>query len=72
MSETVEMKFDENGKLIIDFNGFKGKLCVSEMKKLDAMMREEGVHLSDVDVKLKPEAHQEVHDTSKEKRTERA
>lgn len=71
MSRTVDIEFDEDGKLKFDFNGYKGKLCVSEMKKLDNLMREEGVQLSDVDVSLKPEAHENVRVEDKA-RTERA
>jgi len=53
----IRILIQKDGKVIIDAEGFTGKKCLEETKKLEDLLKGYGISLGSKEVHLKPEYH---------------
>ena len=54
----VRYVIDPDGSITLDFNGFQGKACIDEVKKILEALKEQGINIDYVKQELKPEYYQ--------------
>lgn len=62
MSETIEIRVDERGRLRVEFIGFAGELCLEEAERLQKVLSGLGlkVTVSDLEMKTAAQIEQEL------------
>lgn len=58
--KVIRYVINSDGSVTLDFNGFRGKVCETEFKKiLEALKEEHGIEIGEVSQELKPEYYAE-------------
>ena len=58
MTKKIGILFEDDGKIILETDGYKGEACVDETIKLIEQLKALGVDVETLDVKPKDEAHE--------------
>jgi len=61
MVKTIKYVINSDGSVTLDFNGFRGKVCVQEFQKILEALKSDGITIDGDHIKqeLKPEYYQE-------------
>jgi len=60
MAKVIRYVINPDGSVTLDFNGFRGKVCVQELQKILEKLRENfGIDVNIEKQNLKPEYYQE-------------
>jgi len=60
MVKTIKYVINPDGSITLDFNGFRGKVCIQEFQKILEALKSDGITIDgNVKQELKPEYYQE-------------
>ena len=63
----IKVYVKKDGKVVFDFEGYKGKLCMEEAERLKKVLAEKyGLSIENIEIRYKPEYYQVVEGEQKE------